>query len=156
MPVTTRPQRADFEELSPSRAATLVGRGLRMRCSHCGSGGLLRSWLKLKPKCETCGLRTDRGEEDFFFGGMMWNIVLAEGLLVLGMVGWVLATWPDVPWRAVHVGGIALMAVAPFVLYPLSLTVWLATDILIRPITEEEMEWHRKSAEGEFRSFRDR
>ena len=72
-----------FEELSPTRAIRLLARGIRLRCPHCGEGRLRESWLKLRAKCPECGLRTDRGEEDFFNGGMMWNIVFSEGALLL-------------------------------------------------------------------------
>ncbi len=146
----------EYQELSISRALLLLSRGIRLRCPHCGKGRLRESWLKLKFKCPVCGLRTDRGEEDFFTGGMMWNIVFAEGALLGAAVLIGILTWPDVPWTLMQWGGIALMAIAPFLLYPFSLTVWLASDILIRPVTEEEMAWHRSSREGEFRSFRDR
>jgi uncharacterized protein (DUF983 family) len=145
-----------IEELSLRRAIRLYTRGLSLRCPHCGNGGLLRSWLKFKPKCEGCGLRTDRGEEDFFLGGMMWNIVMAEGALLVTAVLIGIFTWPDVPWTSLQYGGILLMTIVPFLFYPISLTVWLASDILIRPVTDEEMEWHRTSAEGEFRKFRER
>lgn len=154
--MATHSRSHDFQELSPSRAARLYARGLTLRCPHCGSGGLLESWFKFKLRCDGCGLRLDRGEEDFFLGGMMWNIVLAEGALLAAglLVG--LLTWPDVPWMLLQWGGVALMALVPFLFYPLSLTVWLASDILIRPVTDEEMEWHRQSAPGEFRKYRDR
>ena len=52
--------------------------------------------------------------------------------------------------------GIALMVAVPFLFYPFALGFWLANDIWIRPVTEEEMRWHRASRPGEFRSFRDR
>ncbi|HEX6924817.1 MAG TPA: DUF983 domain-containing protein [Longimicrobiaceae bacterium] len=145
-----------FEELSPTRAIRLLARGIRLRCPHCGKGRIRQSWLHLKPKCPECGLRTDRGEEDFFLGGMMWNIVFAEGtLLIMGLLVGIL-TWPDVPWTLMQWVGIALMVVVPFVFYPFSLGFWLANDIWIRPVTEEEMRWHRASRPGEFRNFRDR
>jgi uncharacterized protein (DUF983 family) len=156
MSVATPRRPAEYEELSLSRAVRLYARGLALRCPHCGRAGLLQSWLRLRPKCGGCGLRTDRGEQDFFLGGMMWNLVFSEGALLIGALLLGIATWPAVPWTLMQWGGIVLMAVVPFPFYPLSLTVWLASDILIRPVTEEEMRWHRESAPGEFRSFRDR
>lgn len=63
----------------------------------------------------------------------MFNIVLAEGLAVLVIGGIILGTWPDVPWRPVKIGAIALMFVAPFLLFPISRTVWLAFDLMFRP-----------------------
>jgi uncharacterized protein (DUF983 family) len=145
-----------FEELSPSRAGTLLLRGIRLRCPNCGEGRLRQSWLKLKDKCPSCGLRTDRGEEDFFLGGMMWNIVFAEGMLLLAGLAIGILTWPDVPWSLMHWVGTALMVVVPFAFYPFSVGFWLANDIWIRPITESELTWHRKSAPGEFRDRKDR
>jgi uncharacterized protein (DUF983 family) len=145
-----------FQEMSISRAMKLLGRGIRLRCPNCGEGRILRSWFHLQPKCPVCGLRTDRGEEDFFLGGMMWNIVFSEGvLLVMGLVVGI-ATWPDVPWTAMQWVGIALMAITPFLLYPFSLGFWLANDIWIRPVTAEEMEWSRASRPGEFRKHHER
>ena len=145
-----------FDELSPTRALRLLSRGVRLHCPHCGEGRLRGGWLKLKPKCPVCGLRTDRGEEDFFNGGMMWNIVFSEGAL-LGMALLLgVLTWPDVPWGLMQWLGIALMVVVPFVFYPFSLGFWLANDIWIRPVTEEEMEWHRESDPGEFREQHER
>jgi len=153
-PPSRRP--ADYEELSVSRALRLLSRGIRLRCPHCGKGRLRETWLKLRFSCPACGLRTDRGEEDFFNGGMMWNIVFCEGVLLIATVAVGIATWPDVPWALLQWGGIALMVLAPFLCYPFSLGFWLANDIWIRPVTEEEMQWHRGSGPGEFRSFRDR
>jgi uncharacterized protein (DUF983 family) len=144
------------QELSVSRAVRLLGRGIRLRCPHCGEGRLRAGWLKLRAKCPACGLRTDRGEEDFFLGGMMWNIVFAEGLLLATGLLIGILTWPDVPWSLIQWVGIAAMAVAPFVFYPFSLGFWLASDIWIRPVTADEMEWHRTHDESAIRSYRDR
>jgi uncharacterized protein (DUF983 family) len=138
------------------KAATMVARGARLRCPWCGKGGLLESWFRLKPRCPRCGLRTERGEEDFFLGAMMFNLVLSEGVLAVFLVGLVVATWPEVPWTFIQYGGVALMALAPFVFYPVSRTIWLAFDLLLRPLTEEELEWHRTSGEGTFRPQEDR
>lgn len=145
-----------FEELSPTRAIRLLSRGIRLRCPNCAEGKLRHNWLKLKPKCPVCGLRTDRGEEDFFNGGMMWNIVFSEGALLASGVLIGILTWPDVPWSLMYWLGMALMVIVPFVFYPFSLGFWLANDIWIRPLTEEEMRWHRASEPGEFKDFRDR
>jgi uncharacterized protein (DUF983 family) len=151
------PQRpAAYQEISPTRIARLLGRGIRLRCPHCGEGRLRAGWLKLKFKCPACGLRTDRGEQDFFLGGMMWNLVFSEGMLVAAAVLIGYLTWPDVPWTLMQWVGISLMAIVPFVFYPFSLAFWLANDIWIRPVTEAEMEWHRQSGPGDFRPERDR
>ncbi len=137
-------------------AATLIARGARLRCPWCGSGGLLLTWFRMKTRCPRCGIRTERGEEDFFLGAMMFNLVLAEGVLAVFLVGLVIVTWPEVPWTFIQYGGVALMAAAPFAFYPVSRTLWLAFDLLLRLLTEEELEWHRTAPEESFRPQEDR
>ncbi|HEY0017565.1 MAG TPA: DUF983 domain-containing protein [Longimicrobium sp.] len=138
------------------RIPTLFGRAARMRCPNCGGDRLPERWMKLKLKCGSCGMRTERGEEDYFLGGMMLNIVLAEGLLVVAALILAAATWPDVPWDLMLWGGLVLMVIAPFLFYPLSLCLWIAADLMVRPLTAGELEWHRASSAGEFRKQRDR
>lgn len=135
---------------------TLFGRAARMRCPTCGGDRLPERWMKLKLKCGNCGMRTERGEEDYFLGGMMLNIVLAEGLLVVAAMILAAFTWPDVPWNLMLWGGLVLMVIAPFLFYPLSLCLWIAADLMVRPLTAGELEWHRASSAGEFRRQRDR
>lgn len=137
--------------LPTPRWPVLFGRALRLRCPWCGGGPVLSSWFRLRPRCPRCGLRTERGEEDFFLGGMVFNIALSEGLLAILLVGLVVALWPDVPWTLLHVGGVALMILAPIAFYPFSKMLWLALELLFRPLTEDEMEWHRASGDDAFR-----
>jgi uncharacterized protein (DUF983 family) len=140
-----RARRHDPEELSPRRAATLYRRALLLRCPHCGARGMAISWFRMRERCASCGLRSQRGEEDFFLGSMMFNLILSEGLFALLLVGWVVAVWPDVPWGLVQVVAVAAMIVAPFVFLPFSRLVWLASDILIRPVTLAELETGRRA-----------
>lgn len=80
-----------------------------------------------------------RGEsEDYWLGGMMFNIVLSELLAVAAVASVLLATWPAVPWTAVWIGAIGLMLIAPALLFPLSRTTWLAFDLLFRPGHESD------------------
>lgn len=130
---------------------TRLRRAALLRCPVCGGRGLLRSWMKLRPRCPTCGLRVNRGEHDFFLGAMMFNIALAEGMLALVLVGVLVALWPKVPWRALEIGGPLMMIVAPFLFYPFSQTIWLAFDLLLHPLTEDELDWHRASDDHAFR-----
>ena len=123
----------------------------RLRCPVCGGRGVLRGWMKMKERCPTCGLRMERGEHDFFLGAMMFNIALAEGVLAIVLVGVMIALWPNVPWRLLEIGGPVMMVVAPFAFYPFSQLAWLAVDLLLHPLTQEELDWHRASGEGETR-----
>ena len=152
----TRPPAADAGPGGLRRILRMYGRAARLRCPHCGLGSIRGSWLKMRRACPACGLRTERGEEDFFLGAMMFNIVLAEGLLVLAILAFVLLRWPAVPWDALTWTGLGLMAAAPFLFYPFSHTIWLASDLVIRPITAAELEWHRTHPPDAYRRQRDR
>lgn len=144
------------EELSGSRFLRLYGRALRLRCPHCGKGHIKGSWMKMKRVCPVCGLRTERGEEDFFLGAVMFNLALAEFVVVLAVVGFTILRWPDVPWDSLTWIALGLAVAAPFVFYPFGHSIWLASDILIRPVTDAEMEWYRTHPYDAYRKHRDR
>jgi uncharacterized protein (DUF983 family) len=139
---------------SPKETARLFGRAFRLRCPNCGKGPVLRHWLKLRVRCGTCGLRMERGEHDYFVGSIFILFTLA-GILVIGTLAVTLAiTLPDVSWELLQYGLPAMMVLAMFALHPFSKLVWLAFDLTLRPVTPEELEWHR-SAEREFSTGRD-
>jgi uncharacterized protein (DUF983 family) len=135
---------------------TRLARGATLRCPVCGHGGVLDGWLRLKRRCPHCGMRLERGEHDFFLGGMVFNIAFAEGLLAIIVIGVMIATWPAVPWTLLEFGGPAMMIVVPFIFYPFSLLMWLGFDLSIRALTVEEWEWYRSAAEHETRRSDDR
>lgn len=123
------------------RVALYLARALRIRCPVCGSRGIFASWFHMKSHCPRCNLALDRHEsEDYFLGGMMFNIVLAELAFVTGLVIWLIASWPDPPWTLIEWVGIPFMVIAPMVFYPLSKTIWLAFDLTFRPPRLEEFE----------------
>jgi uncharacterized protein (DUF983 family) len=124
-------------------------RALRLSCPRCGGRGILKSWFKLQEVCPTCGIRLERGEEhDYYLGGMFFNIVLAEGLFAVVFTVWIVVVWPDVPWNRVQYTLLAAMIAAPIVLYPVSRIMWLALDLLVRPVDDAEMKWHASEAKS--------
>src|SRR5258705_12039982 len=98
-----------------SSVATKFGRALLLRCPRCGSRGILRSWLKMRDHCPTCGLALERGEaSDFWIGAYVFNLVAGE-LIALGVpLVWVIATWPNPPWTAVEVVAVILCVLLHF------------------------------------------
>jgi uncharacterized protein (DUF983 family) len=120
------------------RAGVLFARALTLRCPNCGARGILASWFKLAPACPRCRLRPERGESDYFLGGMMFNIGLAEGVFVIALVA-TLVTWPRVPWSLLQYGAPAAMVLAPIILYPFSKLVWLAFDLMLRPLVPNDL-----------------
>jgi uncharacterized protein (DUF983 family) len=125
--------------MSAARIARLFGRALRLRCPRCGTRGIFAGWFRMRAACPGCGLALERGErEDYWLGAQMFNLVVSELLFVIAMVVLIVARWPDVPWTFLQYGGVALMVLAPIVLYPLSRTIWLAWDLAFRPRADAE------------------
>ena len=120
------------------RGLRMFARALRRRCPQCGVGPVTVRWFGLADACPGCALRLDRGEHDYFLGAIVFNMAFAEGLFAVGLLAVLVGTWPDPPWTAIYVGGIAAMIAAPVVLYPYSKLCWLAFDLLFRSPRPED------------------
>ena len=121
------------------RAFTVIGRAARLRCPHCGGGPVLRHWLKVRERCGNCGLAIERGERDYFIGSMMFNLAVAETLFAIVFVSILVISWPNVPWDTLEWAAPAGMLAGPFALFPFSKLAWLGFDILLRPVTPDEL-----------------
>ena len=130
------------------RALVHVGRALRLRCPNCGGGPLFRQWVRMRRTCPRCHLVLDRGEADYFIGGYVVNFVTAEFAIAAAALGTAIWTWPDVPWTAIKWGLIGLMIPLPFITYPWSKTLWLALDLIFRPLTLGDLSGHGENPEG--------
>ena len=122
-----------------ARVLSVLGRAVRMRCPHCGGGPVIQHWFKMRQRCGTCGLAIERGERDYFIGSMLFNLVVSELLFAAGFIGTLVIAWPNVPWDTLQWAAPLAMGVAPFVLVPFSKLAWLGFDILLRPVTPDEL-----------------
>jgi len=125
----------------------LMARALLLRCPNCGGRGLFASFFALKPNCPTCGLRIERGESDYFVGAYLFNLIAVELILFFCVCGFVIVTWPDVPWDLLTYVTGALMLAGCFLCYPFAKMTWLAVDLAIRPLSAEELHWHHNGGE---------
>lgn len=122
----------------------ILWRGLRLRCPNCGGRGVLESWFRLRHRCPSCGLVLDRGESDYFLGAYLVNLVAVELIVTAVLFGIGMAMWPRVPWTALTWGGVLFAALAAVACYPLTKVLWLAFDVMLRPVTEEELRLGRE------------
>lgn len=139
----------DLELARPREIALLLTRALTLRCPHCGSGGVASSPLKLRARCPKCGLRLERGEHDYFTGSMLFNFVFSELLFAFLFTGYLLAMHGNVNWDLLQYVLAAIVGLAPIVMYAMSKLLWLAFDLMLRPVTRDELQWHR-SQRNEF------
>jgi uncharacterized protein (DUF983 family) len=125
----------DTDERSPAEPGpwTMLGRSLLLRCPACGERGIRTTYFDFRQSCPRCGIRFDRGEEDYWIGGFMLNFIVGELIAVAAVVTAILVMWPDVPWRPVLYGSLIPAVLGPTVAYPFSRSVWFALDLIFRP-----------------------
>lgn len=103
----------------------------------------------MRRSCPRCQLILDRGEPDYFLGGYTVNFIVAELLIVAGGALFITLTWPDVPWTTLTWSLVALMVVAPILFYPFAKTLWLALDLIFRPVTLGDLDGHGENLPGD-------
>lgn len=117
--------------------ATVCARAVTLRCPRCGGRPVLASWFALRERCARCDQLLHRGEADYFLGGMLLNLGLAEGLFVVGLAAVLWARWPAVPWHVLQYAAPVGMLIAPILTYPISRLMWLGLDLAVRPSIEQ-------------------
>ena len=120
-------------------AVNLLWRAAWLRCPNCGGGPLFRSWLRMRERCPVCGLLLERGEEGYQVGSYMVNIIASELVPLAVFVLVLVLTWPAPPWGLLQYAIPALAVLAPFVFYPVTKTLFLAVDLMVRPATPDEL-----------------
>lgn len=123
------------QDPSLSRGLT---RAVFIRCPRCGSGGLFRHWVTMTDECPRCGLHFER-EDGYWLGSVMINTGVTEGLFLVVFVLGMVVTWPDVPWTALLVIGVALTLLVPILFHPISRTTWVALERHVRKWSETEL-----------------
>lgn len=115
----------------------MIGRALRRRCPRCG-GKAFDSYFRMKDHCPKCGLGFER-EPGYWVGAVIINTVVSFGAFILVFGGLILATWPNVPWRAVLAVTVVANATIPVAFYPISKTLWLALELSWHPLEPGEI-----------------
>lgn len=128
--------------IRPSNTRMIL-RAVARRCPNCGSQGIFASFTALREHCPTCGLRLQRGESDYFIGAYLLNLVAVEILFAILLGAVVILTYPDTPWNVLQWSAVVLILGGALFCYPFAKAIWLAADLIFRPLTEEELAWHR-------------
>jgi uncharacterized protein (DUF983 family) len=123
---------------SVGRVLVVAWRTLRLRCPHCGRGPVLKSFNAVHEQCSGCGFRFCRSDDDYFSGAMFFGMLIGEGLAVLGILGMIWITAPNIPWDALQYGIPLVLLGVMVMLFPVSRVVWLAVDVLVRPVEPSE------------------
>ena len=123
------------QEPQPGSASTvrMFARALRRRCPRCGLGNVFTGWTTMAPECPDCGLDFEH-EEGYWTGAMLVNLVVTLAVFLAVFIGFMVLTWPDVPWGPLLVLVIAANVITPIVFYPVSKTLFIAGDLAFRKI----------------------
>jgi len=81
-------------------------------------------------------------------GAYLLNLVFVEVLFALLLGAVVIATYPDTPWTLIQWSGLVLIIVGAVVCYPVSKALWIAFDLIFRPMSPEELAWHKREGKG--------
>lgn len=126
--------------------SAMLWRALTLRCPHCGSRRILADWFHLKERCPRCGLHLHREEDDYFLGAYMVALMFVEALFAFGFLIVLLVTWPDPPWDAIQYVGSVVLIIGVLAAYPFAKTLWLAIDLVFRPVEAKELGWYKGDA----------
>lgn len=121
----------------------MIWRAMLLRCPHCGARHILASWFLLKERCPRCKLHLHREENDYFLGAYTIMLIAIEMLFAVGFLLVLYVTWPNPPWEAIQWVGIVVVIAGAILVYPFSKTLWLAIDLVFRPIGASELGWYR-------------
>jgi len=140
--VRSQPRTTDTPLEMPSgrRAVQLLSRLVRLKCPHCGGGRVLERLGRIRERCSACRFRYERSDENYFGGAMFVNFMLGAGTFVASFLAIIAFSWPSVPWDALTYGAPAVLVVGMVLLHPVSKVVWLTVDVLVRPVTPNELE----------------
>ena len=88
--------------------------------------------------CPTCGHRFER-DQGYWIGAMIVATAFTLAGFLAVFVGGLVITWPDVPWSTLSIATIVVTGIVPFVAYPTARTVWVALDLGVRPLEDDEI-----------------
>lgn len=71
----------------------------------------------------------------------MVSLMAMEFVFAIGFLIVLLVTWPDPPWDAIQWVGGAVLLVSILGSYPFAKTLWLAIDLIFRPVSSSELGW---------------
>jgi len=138
-PAANRTTESALDMPSAGRALLLASRALRLRCPHCGEGRVLKSFNAVYDRCAACSFRYCRSDDDYFSGAMFFGMMIGETLAMLAIGAAIWITYPNVPWSFLQYAIPIVLLGVMIMLFPISRVVWLAIDVMLRPVEASEL-----------------
>ena len=70
-------------------------------------------------------------------------LITIEMVFAIGFLIVLLATWPNPPWETIQWAGVIILSAGAVIAYPFAKTLFLAIDLIFRPISPAELGWHK-------------
>ena len=138
-PTNKRTTESALDMPSAGRALLLASRALRLRCPNCGKGRVLSGFNTVHNHCSACGFRFTRSDDNYFSGAMFFGMMIGETLAVMAIGAAIWITYPNIPWTFLQYAIPVVLLGVMIALFPVSRVVWLAIDVLLRPVEASEL-----------------
>ena len=89
--------------------------------------------------CPSCGHHFER-DHGYWIGAMILATAFTIVAFLTVFVGGILTSWPDVPWTGILIATVLVTALVPVFGYPTARTLWVALDLMVRPLEPAEIE----------------
>ncbi|MCY7379743.1 MAG: DUF983 domain-containing protein [Gemmatimonadaceae bacterium] len=93
----------------------------------------------VRDRCLACGFRYERSDDNYFMGAMFFNFMIGATLFMVALFSIIAFSGPDIPWDMLGYVIPILLGVCMVILYPFSKVVWLGVDVMMRPVTADEL-----------------
>jgi uncharacterized protein (DUF983 family) len=118
----------------------MIRRSLMRQCPRCANrSAWFTSWFKQGERCIGCGIKRTRDTDGHELGSMTVASVL-NIVLIMAAIGIAIAlTAPDVPVLTLYIVLASAALVFPVLTWPVTHTLWMAIDLVARPMGVEEI-----------------
>jgi len=118
----------------------MIRRSLLRQCPRCANrSAWFTSWFKQGERCIGCGIKRTRDTDGHELGSMTIASVL-NIVLIMAAIGIAIAlTAPDVPVLTLYIVLASAALVFPVLTWPVTHTLWMAIDLVARPMGVEEI-----------------
>ena len=117
----------------------MIRRSLLRHCPRCGNHrAWFTNWFKQGERCINCGIKRTRDPDGHELGSMTIASVINISLIVIAMGIAIALTAPEVPVLTLYIVLASAALVFPILTWPMTHTLWMAIDLIVRPMSPDE------------------
>jgi uncharacterized protein (DUF983 family) len=118
----------------------MIRRSVLRQCPRCANrSAWFTSWFKQGERCIGCGVKRTRDTDGHELGSMTIASVVNIVLIMIAIGIAIAITAPDVPVLTLYIVLASAALVFPVLTWPMTHTLWMAIDLIFRPMGVEEV-----------------